>query len=122
MLARSMVLAAMTIALTKPLAAQTMPLVPLPSAPTALVAAARLAPSERPVAIRWPVAMAQRAPSKRVVVGGVLGAVVGVAACTAISNLIEEEGGFHTCTAKGNVLFGLGGAVVGALVAHATRE
>jgi hypothetical protein len=64
----------------------------------------------------------RRAPTRRVVLGAVIGAVAGVATCTAISNIIEDEGGFHSCTAKGNVLFGLGGAALGALVAHTTRR
>jgi hypothetical protein len=77
-------------------------------------------PTADRLTIAWPTAM-RRSTSERLIIGGVVGAVAGLVACTAISNIIEEEGGFHTCTAKGNVLFGLGGAAVGVLAANATR-
>lgn len=70
----------------------------------------------------WPPTVpVRRNPGTRTLWGAVLGAAAGIVTCTAISNAIEEEGGFHTCTAKGYLLFGLGGAAGGALVAKLTE-
>ncbi len=71
-------------------------------------------------ALGWPSGAVQPASGRRVVGWTVLGAVAGLVTCTAISNISEDEGGFHTCTAKGNILSGAGGAVVGALYALLT--
>lgn len=54
---------------------------------------------------------------RNIVLGAVLGGVAGLATCTVISNLANDAGtGFSTCTAKGYLLLGGGGAAVGALV------
>jgi hypothetical protein len=93
-----------------------------PVAPNRLgMVTVRPEPTADRLTIAWPTAAMRRGTSERLIIGGVVGAVAGLVACTAISNIIEEEGGFHTCTAKGNVLFGLGGAAVGVLAANATR-
>ena len=57
-----------------------------------------------------------------VVVGGVIGAVTGIVACTVISNIANDPGtGFSTCTETGYLAFGLGGFAVGALVGAAIK-
>ena len=53
--------------------------------------------------------------------GGVLGALAGVAVCTVVSNLVKDEGtGFSTCTAKGYLLLGGVGLGLGALIGLAS--
>lgn len=57
--------------------------------------------------------------TRRAIIGGVLGAVAGVATCTIISTAFFDEsadGGISTCTAKGNIIFGGGGFALGALL------
>lgn len=50
----------------------------------------------------------------RGVIGGLIGAVAGVAVCTLFSNAFFNEGeGFSTCTTKGNLMFAGGGLAVG---------
>jgi hypothetical protein len=54
---------------------------------------------------------------KHALIGGFIGAATGLIVCTTISNLVNDPGtGFSTCTAKGYVLFGVGGLAVGALI------
>jgi hypothetical protein len=54
-------------------------------------------------------------------IGGVIGAVAGLATCTAISNAIADEGtGFSTCTTKGNLMFAGGGMVLGFVIGWLT--
>ncbi|MEO7359547.1 MAG: hypothetical protein ABI120_04415 [Gemmatimonadaceae bacterium] len=55
---------------------------------------------------------------RHAIIGGVLGTVVGLGACTAISNLMDDstQRRVSTCTATGNLIFGAGGMVVGALI------
>ena len=62
----------------------------------------------------------RRASAGRVVLGGVLGAAVGVLACNLISEAIEEAEDSTHCTTKGNLTFGIGGAALGVLVAVLT--
>lgn len=51
---------------------------------------------------------------RHAVVGGLIGAVGGVAVCTIISNLADDSaGGFSTCTLKGYLLTGAAGFVLG---------
>jgi hypothetical protein len=51
---------------------------------------------------------------RRGVLGGVIGAVAGVATCTLISNVFFNEGeGLSTCTTKGNLVFAGGGFAAG---------
>lgn len=51
---------------------------------------------------------------RRGVLGGVIGAVAGVATCTLISNVFfNEGGGMSTCTTKGNLAFAGGGFAAG---------
>jgi len=65
-------------------------------------------------------------PSHRVrdsLIGAGVGAVAGVVTCTIISNIAKDPGtGFSTCTTKGYLLLGLGGAglggLIGALISH----
>jgi len=53
--------------------------------------------------------------------GALIGIATGLVACTLISNTIEDEGGFQTCTGGGYLSFSIGGAVLGGLVAHFTE-
>jgi hypothetical protein len=54
---------------------------------------------------------------RNAVLGALIGGVAGVVTCTVISNAIKDSGsGFTTCTGDGYLLFGLGGAGLGALV------
>ena len=47
---------------------------------------------------------------RRGVIGGLIGAVAGIATCTLISNaFFNEGGGMSTCTTKGNLIFAGGG-------------
>lgn len=62
----------------------------------------------------------RRASPTRLVVGGVLGAAVGVLACNLISEAIEDVEESSHCTTTGNLLFGIGGAVIGVAVAALT--
>lgn len=60
------------------------------------------------------------------VIGGIIGSVAGVVVCTGISSLTNDsaDGGFSTCTTKGNLLFATGGFAVGAavgVVVHALK-
>lgn len=111
---------ALLLALAAPLAAQRIA-TPGPHA-TLVIAAPPLLSKRATLPVASLSTSLPRASGERIIIGAVLGAVAGLVTCTAISNVIEEEGGFHTCAAKGNVLFGVGGAAVGALAAHLTRE
>ena len=84
---------------------------PVMAAPLALAASA--VPATHADALR-------RANPTRMVIGGVLGAAVGVLACNLISEAIEEAEDSTHCTAKGNLAFGIGGAALGVLVAVLT--
>lgn len=57
----------------------------------------------------------------RLLRGALLGAAAGLVVCTIISNAFEDEGDFQVCPGKGVRRFVLGGAVVGASVAHFTE-
>ncbi len=53
---------------------------------------------------------------RNAVIGAAAGAVAGVVTCTVISNLAKDPGtGFSTCTTRGYLLLGGGGAGLGAL-------
>jgi len=55
--------------------------------------------------------------ARNAVVGGLIGGVTGIVACTVISNIAKDPGtGFSTCTTKGYLAFGLGGAGLGAVI------
>jgi hypothetical protein len=57
----------------------------------------------------------------RGVIGGLIGAMAGVAVCTLFSNaFFNEGGGFSTCTTKGNLMFAGGGLAVGFAVGWLT--
>jgi len=57
----------------------------------------------------------------RGLIGGLIGAVAGVAMCTLISNaFFNEAGGFSTCTTTGNLMFAGGGLAVGFAVGWLT--
>lgn len=115
--------AAILLIFAAPVSAQAPQRITAPLPHTGILAITTIAGTDRPpLRLEWPTATVRRSSSERIIVGAVLGAVAGLITCTAISNISEDEGGFHTCTAKGNVLFGVGGAALGALVAHLTRR
>lgn len=60
---------------------------------------------------------------RNAIIGGVIGSAVGIGVCTGISTLTNDSanGGFSTCTVKGNLMFGAGGFAVGALIGAAVR-
>ena len=65
-------------------------------------------------------AVGTRPPGRRALIGGAIGAVAGVAMCTAISNLVKDQAtGFSTCTGDGYLLFGSAGFVLGFAVGWA---
>src|SRR5687767_1923779 len=49
--------------------------------------------------------------TRNAIIGGVIGSAVGIGVCTGISSLTNDSanGGFSTCTVKGNLMFGVGG-------------
>jgi len=54
---------------------------------------------------------------RNAILGGLIGAVTGLIACTVISNIANDPGtGFSTCTSKGYLMLGLGGGGLGALI------
>lgn len=54
---------------------------------------------------------------RNALIGGLIGGAVGIVTCTVISNISKDPGtGFSTCTAKGYLGLGLGGAALGALI------
>jgi hypothetical protein len=60
---------------------------------------------------------------KRAAIGGVLGALAGVATCTLLSNLFFNEGsGTSSCTTKGNLYFAGGGFLLGGVIGWAWRS
>jgi len=65
-----------------------------------------------------PVAAAPRNRTRRVLVGGAIGAVVGVASCTVISTLADDsaDGGISFCPLDTNLLMGGAGFLLGAAV------
>lgn len=66
-----------------------------------------------------PVARA-RPPGRNALIGGAIGALAGVALCTAFSNLMNEgSAGFSTCTRDGYLLFGSAGFALGFAVGWA---
>ncbi len=90
------------------------PLIYRPSSLAALAdrAPARVSPSSRS---RIVFSEAKGGGGRRVLIGGAIGAVAGVAVCTVISNIAKDPGtGFSTCTTKGYVGFAVGGFAVGA--------
>jgi hypothetical protein len=56
--------------------------------------------------------------TRNVLIGGVLGGAAGMVVCTVISNLVNDDGGFSTCTASGYTGFALGGFAVGGLIGY----
>ena len=55
--------------------------------------------------------------ARNALIGGLIGGAVGIVTCTVISNISKDPGtGFSTCTVKGYVGLGLGGAALGALI------
>jgi len=68
-----------------------------------------------PVLPALPQGPSQSRQLRRGVLGGVIGAVAGVATCTLISNVFFNEGssGMSTCTTKGNLVFAGGGFAAG---------
>ena len=65
-----------------------------------------------------PIAAAPRNRTRRALVGGTIGAVVGVASCTVISTLADDsaDGGISFCPLDTNLLMGAGGFLLGAAV------
>jgi hypothetical protein len=60
---------------------------------------------------------------RRGVLGGLIGAVAGVATCTLISNaFFNEGGGMSTCTTKGNTTFAVGGFALGFAIGWLTGD
>ena len=61
----------------------------------------------------------QRSRGSYALIGGLIGSAAGIVVCTAISNVVKDEGtGFSTCTTSGYVGFAAGGFAVGALVGY----
>ncbi|MEO7358692.1 MAG: hypothetical protein ABI120_00075 [Gemmatimonadaceae bacterium] len=60
---------------------------------------------------------------RNAIIGGVIGTVVGLGACTAISNVMDDSARrrVSTCTTSGDLIFGAGGFAVGALIGAAIR-
>jgi len=59
----------------------------------------------------------ERQRARNALIGGAIGAVAGLAACTVISNLVNDDGtGFSTCTRNGYLLFGGVGFALGVVV------
>ncbi len=114
-ISRVMVPVMVAILLASPLAGQGRIAGPQPgvAVPVRATAPAELAPRHHTNALR-------RASGGRMVLGGVIGAATGVLACNLISEAIEEAKGSSGCTTKGNLMFGVGGAVIGLLVAVLT--
>jgi hypothetical protein len=94
------------------------------SAPGPALAAVRFEPWEPALRHREsgptvaPVAAAPRNRTRRALVGGAIGAVVGVASCTVISTLADDsaDGGISFCPLDTNLLMGGGGFLLGAAV------
>jgi len=65
-----------------------------------------------------PIAAAPRNRTRRALIGGAIGAVVGVASCTVISTLADDsaDGGVSFCPLDTNLLMGAGGFLLGAAV------
>jgi hypothetical protein len=61
---------------------------------------------------------------RRGVIGGLIGAVAGVATCTLISNAFFNEGGsgMSTCTTEGNLTFAGGGFALGFAIGWLTGD
>ncbi|MEP6833299.1 MAG: hypothetical protein ABJB74_07885 [Gemmatimonas sp.] len=61
--------------------------------------------------------------SRHAIIGGVLGTVVGLATCTALSNIMDDSTNrrISTCTTTGNLMFAAGGLAVGALIGAAIK-
>ncbi len=82
-------------------------------------------PQRLPPVPTGPVVLIAQASSHRLrntLIGGAIGGVLGLAACTVISNLAKDPGtGFSTCTTRGYLLFGLSGAALGAGVGALVR-
>lgn len=56
-------------------------------------------------------------------IGGILGAALGIGVCTGISNIMDDsaKSRVSTCTVGGNLIFGVAGAGVGALIGAAIK-
>jgi hypothetical protein len=65
-----------------------------------------------------PIAAAPRNRTRRALLGGAIGAVVGVASCTVISTLADDsaDGGISFCPLDTNLLMGGAGFLLGAAV------
>jgi hypothetical protein len=75
--------------------------------------------AHRPADEAQRIALREVSPS-RLVIGGVLGALAGLATCYLISEATAEAEDSTHCTQDGNLLFGVGGAALGVLVAALT--
>jgi hypothetical protein len=73
----------------------------------------------RPLLIKMP-ALPGNPSSNRgrhALIGGLIGGATGIIVCTAISNIVKDQGsGFTTCDTKAYIGFGLSGAALGALI------
>jgi uncharacterized BrkB/YihY/UPF0761 family membrane protein len=79
-----------------------------------------------PVEVRSKLSFARLVPgsqnrTRQALLGGVIGAVAGVAVCTAFSTLIDDsaKGGLSFCPLDTNLLFGGAGFVLGAVIGWA---
>jgi hypothetical protein len=76
-----------------------------------------LAPATLPIPSTARPAALHRQRGRNALIGGVIGATAGLAVCTVISNLVNDDGaGFSTCTRKGYLLFGGVGFALGLVV------
>lgn len=104
------------LAVASPLVAQQRVVGP---APSRVVVAPSVAGVPGPLAAATRESM-RRASATRLVVGGAIGAAVGLIACNVISEVIEEAEASSHCTTNGNLAFAAGGFVVGVILAALT--
>ena len=114
-ISRVMVPVMVAILLASPLAGQGRIAGPQPgvAVPVRATAPAELAPRHHTNALR-------RASGGRMVLGGVIGAATGVLACKLRSDVVWESMAARGRTARGDLMFGVGCAVIGLLVAVLT--
>jgi hypothetical protein len=92
-------------------------------APTAVDHGLFVTPALQP-ALSWPILPPIQRPNRtrRVVIGAALGAVFGLTVCPIMAAPLFEEitgGEVTTCTARGNLILGGGGLVLGAILGWA---
>jgi len=92
---------------------------PVPALPSVRFESWQLAPRPQEAGPTLaPIAAAPRNRTRRALIGGAIGAVVGVASCTVISTLADDsaDGGVSFCPLDTNLLMGAGGFLLGAAV------